>query len=73
MEILIFIGGALFGIAIAFIFRKKDEIHGIIEVDHKTELVRFLIASDGLSDIRTKKAVFEIKHDGQISREEQSL
>ena len=73
MEILLFIGGMLLGIIIMKIHSARERIHGVIEVDHKTEQCKILITSDELSNRKKKIAAFVIKHDAKISREKQSL
>ena len=73
MELLIFIGGVALGIIIVTLFKQKDKIYGIIEVDHNTEMCKFRITSNELSDRKNKKAMFIIEHEANISREEQGL
>ena len=66
------IGFAL-GCIVTLLINSRCKIYGVIEVDHNTEQCRFRITSDELSDRRSKKAVFVINHDVEISREEQGL
>lgn len=66
------IGFAL-GCITVLLINSRCKIYGVIEVDHNTEQCRFRISSDELSNRRSKKAVFEIKHDVEVSREEQGL
>lgn len=73
MELLIFIGGVALGIISVTLFKRKDKIYGIVEVDHSTEMCKFRITSDELSNRKNKKAVFKIEHEANISREEQGL
>lgn len=46
---------------------------GVIEVDIQSNLCKFRITSGKLSDKHTKKAVFIVKHDIDLSREEHIL
>lgn len=73
MEFLFFIGGWIIGRIFHWAWKRKEKICGVIEVDHDTEQCKVHISSDELSNRKSKKAVFEIKHDAKISREKQSL
>lgn len=72
-EFIFFIGGMVTAKIISILFKRNEKIYGIIEVDHDSGMCGVRITSDELSDYKSKKAVFEIKHDGVISREEQGL
>lgn len=71
--IFVAIGGAGIGILLIMLLAIKDKTHGIIEVDHDTGQCKVRITSAELADFKTKKAVFKVKHDAKISREEQIL
>ena len=73
MEYLFLVGGIILGIVISIIFKSKNKIYGVIEVDHNTDMCKVHITSDELSNPNSKKAIFVIDHDGKISREEQGL
>ena len=73
MEILIFIGGLIAGFILAICYKKREIIHGIIYVDHKTEQCMVNIRSEELSNPKKKTAVFVIDHNAELSREEQGL
>jgi len=73
MGLVLFIVGFVVGVTFTMIFRKKDKIYGVIEVDHETEMVKFHISSFELGDYKTKKATFKVSHDATISREKQGL
>ena len=65
--------GAIIGSILEKIFMKNTKTHGVIEVDHNTEMCKVRITSSDLSDRKTKKAIFVVNHDVKISRDEQSL
>ena len=69
MEIIFFVVGILIGILITIKLNKRERIHGIIYVDHKTEQCKFQITSDELSNRNKKIAVFYIDHNATISQE----
>lgn len=73
MEIIFLIGGILLGVLLSEIAKRQEKVHGVIEIDHDTEQCRFLITSAELSERKTKTAIFIVKHDAKISREEQGL
>lgn len=73
MVLVIFMIGFVVGVSFTMIFRKKDKIYGVIEVDHDSEMVKFHISSTELGDYKTKKATFKVSHDATISREKQGL
>lgn len=73
MEFIFFAGGVILGTILTAIFKSKESIHGVIEVDHRTEQCIFRLTSDELQNPKNKKAVFSINHNANISREEQSL
>lgn len=69
----LFVIGWLIGYIVALIRLTKNQIHGVIEVDHDTGMCRVRIASDGLQDKTCKTATFVVEHDAMISRNEQAL
>ena len=50
--------------------KRRDEVHGSIDIDPITGLCRFRITSDKLANPRKKYAIFKISHDAEISRDE---
>lgn len=73
MELLIFIGGAIAGSIITVIFKGHNKTYGVIDVDHNLEVCFINVTSQDLMERKTKKAVFEINHNADLSRKEQSL
>lgn len=73
MEILIFIVGIIIGGVSVFIFTRRERIHGIINLDHKTEQCLINITSDELFNPKKKVAVFVINHNADLSQEKQTL
>lgn len=73
MNFIFFTVGLLIGIILTAVFKSSDKIYGVIEVDHETEMVKFLITSKELADYKNKKATFVINHEGKISRDKQIL
>lgn len=73
MKLLFFVLGAITGFIISIIFKTRSKTYGVIEVDHNTQQCKFRITSADLSNRGTKKAIFKVNHDVQISREEQIL
>ena len=65
--------GFVLGCIITLLIKSRCKIHGVIEVDHRTQQCRFRITSDELSDRKNTRAVFDIKHDVAISQKEQGL
>lgn len=66
------IGFAL-GCTITLLINSRCKIHGFVEVDHNTRECKFHLSSGELSDRKSKKIVFEVRHDVEVSREEQGL
>ena len=73
MYVLIFLGGVILGIIGTLIYKSRERIHGVINIDHTTEQCLFSMISDELMKRDKKIAVFLINHDANISREEQGL
>ena len=69
MEFIFFLGGLLLGILIMRRMRNKEKIHGVVDIDHRTEQCVFHITSNEMSDRKKKIAVFYINHDAEISQE----
>ena len=69
MEILIFIGGLILGVALTMLYKARERIHGIIHVDHNTEQCIVNLRSEELMDRKKKIAVFILNHEADISRE----
>ena len=67
--------GFIIGVTCSLIFKPKDntKIYGQIDVEESSGLCRIRIADDGLMDPKVKQAIFEVKHDALISRDEQGL
>lgn len=69
--------GLIVGIILTIIFyhfkNKHSKIAGVIEVDIQSNLCKFQVTTTELSDLRTKKAMFKVVHDVDLSREEQLL
>lgn len=72
-----FIGGSIFGciltLIILYFYRNRQKISGIIFVDEKSNLCKFNILSDDLSNKKKKEAIFLVAHETDLSREEHSL
>lgn len=68
---------AIIGFIIGFIFKKiidlKAETYGIIEIDENTQMCKIKITSSDLGNPKTKKAIFNIVHGSNISRDNPSL
>ena len=77
VTILYLLLGIIIGIFISIIFiyfkNKHSKVAGLIEVDIQSNLCKFQITSTELSDLKTKKAMFKVVHDVDLSREEQIL
>lgn len=73
MEILIFLGGVILGFIFSKFSKRQEKTYGFIDVDHETGLCRVRITSGELSNHKTRKAMFRINHDANISREDQGL
>lgn len=73
MGFVIFLGGVIIGIIAMYVYTRKERIHGIIHLDHKTQQCLINITSDELSNPKKKIAVFVIDHEAELSREEQTL
>ena len=73
MEFIFFAGGVIVGTVVTTIFKNSKRTCGIIEVDHSNNLCKVHITSAELSDRKTKKAIFKIDHEANISQEEQGL
>ena len=77
MDIIGFLGGALIGCTLTTIFfdlyRKRQKIDGIIDVDHTNNLCQAHITSTDLSNPKVKTAIFVVNHNANLSREEQIL
>lgn len=73
METALVIGGIIIGYTISSIRRKRERVHGIVHIDHKTNQCAFSIRSDDLANPKSKIAVFVINHNAELSREEQTL
>ena len=76
-SVLLFLLGVLLGcIAMWFykdIMNNKVKIHGIIMVDDKTKLSKFIVNSTDIAEKGTKQAIFKVEHGVDLSREEQTL
>lgn len=73
MEFLYFIGGAILGSIFSSLLSKCNKTYGIIKVDHKLQACKLHVTSTDLLNRSTKKAVFDIDHNSDLSREEQGL
>ena len=73
MELLYFIGGVILGIVLAIVFRTRSKTYGVIRVDHNIEACFIELISADLTNRKIKKAMFDIDHEANLSRKEQSL
>lgn len=77
IKLLYFILGILIGIFITILFliihNRYNKIAGIICVDSKNNLCKVMLNSQELSNLKVKKAILDVKHDVDLSREEQVL
>lgn len=73
MEILYFLGGVIVGTIVTIIFRSNTKTYGVIRVDHNIEACFIEMNSKELTDRKIKKAVFDVDHNANLSREEQGL
>jgi hypothetical protein len=77
MSVIYWFFGFLMGISFAIIFsylkNKYLKTAGVIEVDIQSNLCRFHITSMELSNLKTKKVIFRVVHNVNLSREEQRL
>lgn len=71
MEIIFLLVGFTIGVIFTLILKRKNEVHGQVDIDPVTGLCRFRITSDKLADPRKIYAVFRISHNAEISRDEQ--
>lgn len=71
MEILLIIIGVIIGIIFEKIMTAMITEIGTIDVDHVTGLCKLNVTSDQINKTSTKRVVFTVNHDAQISREEQ--
>ncbi len=69
----IYLLGIIIGVIITVIHYNFEKINGVIVVDHKTEQCVIKTLSQDLTDIRKKRAVFYIDHNGKLPRENHSL
>lgn len=69
--------GIIIGVILSIIFinikNRYSIITGVIEVDIQSNLCKFHITSSELSNLKTKKAMFKVIHNVDLSREEQIL
>lgn len=73
MEFIFLLIGFLTGFIMFSIIKRKNEIHGNIDIDNVTGLCRFRITSNKLANPHKKYAIFKINHNAEISRDEQLL
>ena len=73
MDLIFITGGVLVGVIVGRLIEKRSKTHGVIDVDHSTGMCKVRITSEELSNHKTKKAIFIVNHDAEISREEQIL
>lgn len=77
MTIIWWLLGVIAGISFAIIFyaikNKRTVIGGVIEVDIQSNLCKFHVTSTELSNLKTKKVMFKVIHNVDLSREEQIL
>lgn len=73
MELIIFAGGIVAGIAMTKLFEYRKKTLGIIDVDHHNGLCNVRLTSSELEKRSVKKAVFDINHNANLSREEHIL
>lgn len=65
--------GVILGIIFVTIKNKFITIGGVIEVDNQSNLCKVHITSTELSNLKTKKVMFKVVHNIDLSREEQLL
>ncbi len=67
---MLYFGCIIFGIIVGIIFEylreKNKKIYGVIEVDDKKNICRFLVDSKNVSDPNNNKAIFRIVHNIDI-------
>ncbi len=77
MLFLLWLLGILVGIVLSIIYCIINNIciipGGIIEVDVQSNLCKIHVTSEKLSNFKTKKVIFKVVHDVDLSREEQIL
>ncbi len=73
MEFIFLTGGILLGTAVTKLVDRRHKTIGVIEVDHRNNLCKCRITSNELDNNRIKKVVFNVKHNVDLSREEQIL
>ena len=73
MELFIFLGGAIAGSIITILINRYGKTYGVIDVDHNLQVCFLNVTSHDLLERSTKKAIFEINHNADLSRKEQSL
>ena len=66
MEFIFLIIGIVIGLILNFISKFMEKTYGFIEIDHDKGLCRFKVTSGELADKKVKKAIFVVKHDGNI-------
>lgn len=72
--VLFFLLGVIAGTVTLKLFSRKDKIYGTIDVEESSGLCRFRISNDqGLTNPKTKQAIFVVNHNATISRDEQPL
>ena len=69
MGILYFLGGVIVGTVITIIFRVRTKTYGVIKVDHNIEACFIELKSQDLLNRKTKKAMFDVDHNANLSRE----
>lgn len=69
--------GVVAGISISVIFtyfkNRHSKIAGLIEVDDQSNLCKVHVTSTELANQKTKKVLFNVVHNVDLSREEQIL
>lgn len=71
--ILILLMGIIIGLCISKIIQNLTTEVGTIDVDHVTNLCKLNVTSDQINKLSTKRVVFTVNHNAEISREEQGL
>lgn len=65
--------GFSLGIIVMMLKNRIQTIYGVIDIDHKTEMVNFRANSTELKKLYNKQIIFKINHNSTISRDEHIL
>ena len=68
--IVVFVFGIILGFIIRYDMEKLTKVVGTVDIDHNTDLCRFFITSDELSNKKCRKVLLIVNHDAEIPDEE---